>query len=133
MKYEKAFFNLLDRIDLLYNLGNKEEQKSKMENFTAMLYKNETPEYETEFYLSKIKFKNDTRISEANHLLCPTRMIKVNSTMIESITDLTLLESEKFILVYKSLNKQYTSSIGNGALHLNTIKAFPKEIINIQP
>ena len=98
-----------------------------------MLYKNEASDYESEYYLTKIKFNDDTRIKEANRILSSTRILKANSNSLSNIGDLSQLETEKFILVYKHLIRQYTSCVGNGAINLNTIKTFPKEILDIKP
>ena len=98
-----------------------------------MLYHNYSSDYNREYYLTKIKFNQDNRIEEVNRLLSPTRILKIESSVLKNIEDLNQLEQDKFILVYKNLIKQYTSCIGNGALNLNTIKTFPKETLIITP
>lgn len=123
--------SLIDRLDLEKNISSTTEET--MENLTSMLYKNQSSDYDSEYYLTKIKFNDDNRIKEANRILSPTRILKVNSSSLSNIVDLSQLETEKFILVYKNLIRQYTSCVGNGAINLNTIKTFPKEILEIKP
>ena len=126
--------SLLDRLDLVKNIIFQPEKKnSKIETLSSNLYINEVSDYDTEYYLTKIKFFEDNRIREVNRILSPTRILKINITQLNKIVDLDLLENEKFYLTYKNLIKQYTSCIGNGALNLNTIKTFPKEILPIKP
>ena len=98
-----------------------------------MLYHNFSSDYNREYYLTKIKFNQDNRIEEVNRLLSPTRILKIESSILKNVEDFNQLEQDKFILVYKNLIKQYTSCIGNGALNLNTIKTFPKETLIITP
>ncbi len=126
--------SLLDRLDLVKNIIFQPETKNpKIETLSSNLYINEVSDYDTEYYLTKIKFSEDNRIREVNRILSPTRILKINITQLNKIVDLDLLENEKFYLTYKNLIKQYTSCIGNGALNLNTIKTFPKEILPIKP
>ena len=121
--------SLIDRLDLEKNISSSSEKT--IENLTSMLYKNEASDYESEYYLTKIKFNDDTRIKEANRILSSTRILKANSNSLSNIGDLSQLETEKFILVYKHLIRQYTSCVGNGDINLNTIKTFPKEIFAV--
>ena len=60
------------------NHANTSSEKT-IENLTSMLYKNEASDYESEYYLTKIKFNDDTRIKEANRILSSTRILKANS------------------------------------------------------
>ena len=127
--------SLLDRLDLVKNIILQPEigKNTKIETLSSMFYRNEISDYDSEYYLTKIKFSEDNRIREVNRILSPTRILKVNITQLNKIVDLELLENEKFYLTYKNLIKQYTSCTGNGALNLNTIKTFPKEILPIKP
>lgn len=121
---------LIDRLDLAKNIISQQEET--MENLTSMLYKNETSDYDSEYYLTKIKFDSDSRIREANRILSPTRILKIESTFLNSIVDMKAIEYEKALLVQKHLVRQYSTCIGHGALNLNTIKTFPKEVLIIK-
>ena len=129
--------SLIDRLDLARNilLSKKEYQQKNFENLTSLLYieENNNSNYDCEYYLSKIKFSEDNRLKEAKRILNPTRILKIDSSQLNNIMDIEQLESEKFFLVFKNIVSQYTSCIGNGALNLNTIKTFPKEILEIKP
>ena len=126
--------SLIDRKDLGKNiLIHQNKKKSQIENISSMLYHNFSSDYYREYYLTKIKFNQDNRIEEVNRILSPTRILKIESSILKNIEDFQTLEQDKFILVYKNLVKQYTSCIGNGALNLNTIKTFPKETLIITP
>ena len=126
--------SLIDRKDLGKNiLIPQNKKKSQIENISSMLYHNFSSDYYREYYLTKIKFNQDNRIEEVNRILSPTRILKIESSILKNIEDFQQLEQDKFILVYKNLVKQYTSCIGNGALNLNTIKTFPKETLIITP
>ena len=127
--------SLIDREDLGKNIliPLKTKKETGIENISSMLYHNISSDYNREYYLTKIKFNQDNRIEEVNRLLSPTRIIKVESSILKNVEDFNQLEQDKFILVYKNLIKQYTSCIGNGALNLNTIKTFPKETLIITP
>ena len=126
---------LIDRKDLAKNIliQPKNKKNTQIENISSMLYRNISSDYNREYYLTKIKFNEDNRIEEVNRILSPTRILKIESSSLKNIEDFQQLEADKFILVYKNLVKQYTSCIGNGALNLNTINTFPKEILLIQP
>ena len=132
---KSQILSLIDREDLGKNIliPLKTKKKSQIENISSMLYHNYSSDYNREYYLTKIKFNQDNRIEEVNRLLSPTRILKIESSVLKNIEDLNQLEQDKFILVYKNLIKQYTSCIGNGALNLNTIKTFPKETLIITP
>ena len=132
---KSQILSLIDREDLGKNIliPLKTKKKSQIENISSMLYHNYSSDYNREYYLTKIKFNQDNRIEEVNRLLSPTRILKIESTVLKNVEDLNLLEQDKFILVYKNLIKQYTSCVGNGALNLNTIKTFPKETLIITP
>jgi hypothetical protein len=126
--------SLIDRKDLGKNiLSPRNKKKTQIENISSMLYHNFSSDYYREYYLTKIKFNQDNRIEEVNRILSPTRILKIESSLLKNIEDFQQLEQDKFILVYKNLVKQYTACIGNGALNLNTIKTFPKEILIITP
>ena len=126
--------SLIDRKDLGKNLLIPQNKKqTQIENISSMLYHNFSSDYYREYYLTKIKFNQDNRIEEVNRILSPTRILKVESSILKNIEDFQQLEQDKFVLVYKNLVKQYTSCIGNGALNLNTIKTFPKETLIITP
>ena len=132
---KSQILSLIDREDLGKNIliPLKTKKKSQIENISSMLYHNYSSDYNREYYLTKIKFNQDNRIEEVNRLLSPTRILKIESTVLKNVEDLNLLEQDKYILVYKNLIKQYTSCVGNGALNLNTIKTFPKETLIITP
>ena len=132
---KSQILTLIDREDLGKNIlmPLKTKKKSQIENISSMLYHNFSSDYNREYYLTKIKFNQDNRIEEVNRLLSPTRILKIESSILKNIEDFNQLEQDKFILVYKNLIKQYTSCIGNGALNLNTIKTFPKETLIITP
>ncbi len=132
---KSQILSLIDREDLGKNIliPLKTKKKSQIENISSMLYHNYSSDYNREYYLTKIKFNQDNRIEEVNRLLSPTRILKIESSVLKNVEDLNQLEQDKFILVYKNLIKQYTSCIGNGALNLNTIKTFPKETLIITP
>ena len=126
--------SLIDRKDLGKNILIPQNKKqTQIENISSMLYHNFSSDYYREYYLTKIKFNQDNRIEEVNRILSPTRILKVESSVLKNIEDFQQLEQDKFVLVYKNLVKQYTSCIGNGALNLNTIKTFPKETLIITP
>ena len=132
---KSQILSLIDREDLGKNIliPLKTKKKSGIENISSMLYHNISSDYNREYYLTKIKFNQDNRIEEVNRLLSPTRILKIESSILKNVEDFNQLEQDKFILVYKNLIKQYTSCIGNGALNLNTIKTFPKETLIITP
>ena len=132
---KSQILSLIDREDLGKNIliPLKTKKKSQIENISSMLYHNYSSDYNREYYLTKIKFNQDNRIEEVNRLLSPTRILKIESSILKNVEDLNQLEQDKFILVYKNLIKQYTSCVGNGALNLNTIKTFPKETLIITP
>ena len=132
---KSQILSLIDREDLGKNIliPLKTKKKSQIENISSMLYHNFSSDYNREYYLTKIKFNQDNRIEEVNRLLSPTRILKIESSILKNVEDFNQLEQDKFILVYKNLIKQYTSCIGNGALNLNTIKTFPKETLIITP
>ena len=132
---KSQILSLIDREDLGKNIliPLKTKKKSGIENISSILYQNISSDYNREYYLTKIKFNQDNRIEEVNRLLSPTRILKIESSILKNVEDFNQLEQDKFILVYKNLIKQYTSCIGNGALNLNTIKTFPKETLIITP
>ena len=132
---KSQILSLIDREDLGKNIliPLKTKKKNQIENLSSMLYHNYSSDYNREYYLTKIKFNQDNRIEEVNRLLSPTRILKIESSILKNVEDFNQLEQDKFILVYKNLIKQYTSCIGNGALNLNTIKTFPKETLIITP
>ena len=132
---KSQILSLIDREDLGKNIliPLKTKKKSGIENISSMLYHNISSDYNREYYLTKIKFNQDNRIEEVNRLLSPTRILKIESSILKNVEDFNQLEQDKFILVYKNLIKQYTSCIGNGSLNLNTIKTFPKETLIITP
>ena len=75
--------SLIDRLDLEKNISSTTEET--MENLTSMLYKNQSSDYDSEYYLTKIKFNDDNRIKEANRILSPTRILKVNSSSLSCL------------------------------------------------
>ena len=105
------------------------EEQSLINNKITL--ENQSSNYEPDYFLSKIKFIADTRFKEILRILNPNRLIKVrfDNKFIENSN----LESEKFNQLYKQILRQMSTCIGYGALNLNCIKSFPKDILPIKP
>ena len=141
-KYRKHAFELIDRIDFMKNYEYTENDNSENKTNLKVLeeqslinnkitFENQSSNYEPDYFLSKIKFNADTRFKEILRILNPNRLIKVrfDNKFIENSN----LETEKFNLLYKQILRQMSTCIGYGALNLNCIKSFPKDILPIKP
>jgi hypothetical protein len=135
--------SLVDRVDLakIFGLGEAQDsleagnniQNNLNLNISGLLYENQSSNYQSDYYMTNIKFNEDTRFKEGLRILNPSRVVKVNTSPLSNFADTSRLEIEKFNLMLKYLLRQYSSTLGNGAINLNTIKTFPKDILNIKP
>jgi hypothetical protein len=99
--------------------------KSDFYNNNKIFYKN--------INMTNSKFHSDTRLKEALKILNPNRVIKVDFCNLNFISETARLEYEKFNLILKYLIRQYSSTVGNGAMNLNTLENYPKDILHIKP
>jgi hypothetical protein len=140
-KYRKKAFELIDRLDFIKNYEDNQnnyqdnpklkilEDQSVLNNkFNTEIH---SSNYDPDYFLSKIKFNADTRFKEVLRILNPHRQIKVrfDGKFIEN----SHIENEKFNQLYKHILRQLSTCIGYGALNLNCIKSFPKDILPIKP
>jgi hypothetical protein len=134
----RKILQLLNRNDIIENLLVHKTSGSSSQNLlgnnsiiATMLYENHATNYESEFDLANIKFNVDSRFKEAVRILNPSRALKLNTAHLNN--DSSTFEQERFTFSVKNIYKQYSSCIGHGAIFLNTIKTFPKDIITIKP
>ena len=121
--------NNLDKTNKEVNSKQSIEENNPV---SSMLYNEQSPHNDSEYYITNIKFNSDTRFKESLRILNPNRIIKVNTSSLSLISDQNVAYTEKFNLIYKSLTRQHSAAIGNGAVNLNTIKTFPKDILIIK-
>lgn len=150
----QKILNLIGRIDMARNLKvdsissyieNYQSKKIKENKNTRILSKmiyqeeNITSFTEQEYYLANLKFNSDSRFYEALRILNPYSHLKINSEFLKennspnnNIMDPDKIEKEKLQIAYKNILKQLSTYFGAGALNLNLIKNFPKDILNMK-
>jgi len=131
-----------DYLNHIYKYKNSSTiKKSLIKNnsiLSNMLYTDTTTILEPEYYLANLKFNLDSRFYEALRILNPYNPIRINSEFLNENNNLNnnfdpeRIEKEKLQIAYKKVIKQLSAYFGAGALNLNTIKNFPKDVINMK-
>lgn len=126
------------------NNKNKYELSNRNNNVISnMLYQEQTTILEQDYYLAYLKFNLDSRFYEVLRILNPYSAIKINSDFINDLIsannlggampDIAKVEKEKLDISCRNIIKQLSSLYGSGALNLNIIKNFPRDVLNIKP